>query len=150
MILIERSGRVEAPIDTVWEVVGQAALLPDWLAGVRQAEVIGTDTRRMRVHTADGAAAEAEVIEFQPPKLIAWRERAAGPGIRAEARTEVQVELTPEGDGTAVRLTVVRWPAGQVSATLLRLGKHRVGADLETSLGRLSDLAAARHSADVC
>ncbi|WFE21278.1 SRPBCC domain-containing protein [Solwaraspora sp. WMMD937] len=148
MILIERSGRAEAPIDTVWEVVGQAALLPDWLAGVRQAEVIGGDIRRMRVHTADGAAADAEVIEFQPPKLIAWRERAAGPGLRAEARTEVQVELTPEGDGTAVRLTVVRWPAGQVSATLLRLGKHRVGADLETSLGRLSDLAAARHAAN--
>ncbi|MDG4765003.1 SRPBCC domain-containing protein [Solwaraspora sp. WMMD406] len=152
MILIERSGRVEAPIDTVWAVIRQAELLPEWLAGVRQAEVVPGDGpgRRMRVHTVDGAAADAEVIEFQPPKLIAWRERAAGPGLWAESRTEVQVELTPEGDGTAVRLTVVRWPAGQVSAALLRLGKHRVGADLESSLGRLGELAASRHVADLC
>jgi len=146
MILIERSGRAEAPIDTVWAVVCQAELLPAWLAGVRRAELVVGDGpgRRLRMRSADGVALDAEVIEYQPPKLIAWRERTEGPGVRAEARTEVQVELTPEGDGTAVRLTIVRWPTGPVGAALLRLGKHRLGADLEMSLARLGELSATR------
>ena len=41
-----------------------------------------------------------------------------------------------------MRLIVVRWPAGPVKAALLRLGLRRVGADLEDSLARLTDLAA--------
>ncbi|SDZ40500.1 Uncharacterized conserved protein YndB, AHSA1/START domain [Micromonospora pattaloongensis] len=143
MILIERSGRVDAPIEAVWEVVQQADQLPAWLAGVRQAEVVSGEGfgRRQRVHAADGASLDAEVIAYEPPKLISWRERAEGTGMRAEARTEVQIALTPEGRGTGVRLTIVRWPSGPVSAALLRLGIRRIGADLETSLTRLADLA---------
>jgi len=55
------------------------------------------------------------------------------------------VELTPAEDdeATDVRLTLVRWPSGPVSAALLRLGIRRVGADLEASLARLGTLAKA-------
>jgi uncharacterized protein YndB with AHSA1/START domain len=144
MMLIERSTRVAAPVEAVWEVVQRAEHLPAWLAGVRQAEVISGEGvgRRQRVEAADGAALDAEVIAYQAPTLIAWRERAEGSGARSEARTEVYVELTAEDDGaTAVRLVVVRWPAGPVSSALLRWGMRRVGADLEGSLVRLTGLA---------
>lgn len=43
MILIERSARVDAPIETVWEVVQQAERLPEWMAGVRRVEVVSGD-----------------------------------------------------------------------------------------------------------
>ncbi|PZM89539.1 MAG: SRPBCC family protein [Actinobacteria bacterium] len=147
MILIERSARVDAPIETVWEVVQQAERLPEWMAGVRRVEVVSGDGvgRRQRVHAADGTWLDAEVIAYEPPKLFSWRERTEGSGSRAEARTEVYVELTPAEDdeATDVRLTLVRWPSGPVSAALLRLGIRRVGADLEASLARLGTLAKA-------
>jgi len=142
MILVERSGRVGVPIDAVWEVVQQAERLPSWLAGVRQAEVLSGEGygRRQRVQAGRGASGEAEVIAYQEPTLIGWRERAKGAGARAEARTEVYVQLAADGDATGVRLIVVRWPAGPVSKALLRLGVRRVGAGLEGSLARLTEL----------
>lgn len=144
MMLVERSTRVPAPIDAVWEVVHRAEHLPAWLTGVRQAEVLSGEGvgRRQRVEVADGVALDAEVIAYQEPTLIAWRERVEGSGARAEARTEVFVELTAETDGdTSVRLVMVRWPAGPVSGALLRWGMRRTGTDLEGSLARLTGLA---------
>ncbi len=143
MMLIERSARVAAPIEAVWDVVQRAEHLPGWLAGVRQAEVLSGEGfgRRQRVRATDGGALDAEVIAYQEPSLIAWRERAKGAGARAEARTEIYVELKPEEDGTSVRLIMVRWPAGPVSGALLRWGMRRVGVDLEGSLARLTGLA---------
>lgn len=114
--------------------------------GVRAAEVLSGEGfgRQQLVQAGRGAAHEAEVIAYQEPTLIGWRERAKGAGARAEARTEIYVQLTPDEEegGTIVRLIVVRWPAGPVKAALLRLGLRRVGADLEESLARLTDLAA--------
>ena len=54
----------------------------------------------------------------------------------------MQLTADEEEGGTIVRLIVVRWPAGPVKGALLRLGLRRVGADLEDSLARLTDLAA--------
>ncbi|MER5335509.1 SRPBCC family protein [Micromonospora sp. NPDC049460] len=147
MILVERSAHVMAPVEAVWNVVQRAEQLPAWLAGVRAAEVLSGEGfgRRQLVQAGRGAAHEAEVIAYQEPTLIGWRERAKGAGARAEARTEIYVQLTADDEeegGTIVRLIVVRWPAGPVKAALLRLGLRRVGADLEDSLARLTDLAA--------
>ena len=143
MMLIERSVRVAANIDAVWDVVQRAERLPAWLAGVRQAEVLSGEGfgRRQRVRVIRGPAVDAEVIAYQAPTLIAWRERTEGSGARAEARTEVYVELSPDGDATAVRLIMVRWPAGPISGALLRWGMRRLGANLEGSLDRLTGLA---------
>jgi uncharacterized protein YndB with AHSA1/START domain len=144
MILVERTGRLAAPVEQVWEVVRQAEQLPAWLAGVDRVEVLSGDGfgRRQRVYAADGSVLAAEVFAYRAPTLIAWRERVEGSGARTEARTEVHVELTPEEDETLVRLIVVRWPPGPVSAALQRLGIRRVGAGLERSLRRLAALAA--------
>lgn len=144
MMLIERSVRVAANIDAVWDVVQRAERLPAWLSGVRQAEVLSGEGfgRRQRVRVIRGPAVDAEVIAYQAPTLIAWRERTEGSGARAEARTEVYVELAPDGDdATAVRLMMVRWPAGPIRGALLRWGMRRVGANLEGSLARLTGLA---------
>lgn len=146
MILVERNGRVDAPIESVWEVVRRAEQLPEWLAGVQRVEVLAGEGfgQRQRVLTVDGSLLDAEVIAYRAPTLIAWRERADGVGARAEARTETHVELASEADGTTVRLIVVRWPPGPVSSALLRLGARRVGASLDGSLNRLAKLASAK------
>jgi len=85
MMLIERSAWVAAPIDAVWDLVQRAEHLPGWLAGVRQAEVLSGEGigRRQRVQAVGGTALDAEVIAYQKPTLIAWRERAEGSGARA-------------------------------------------------------------------
>jgi uncharacterized protein YndB with AHSA1/START domain len=143
MIMIERSGRVGAPIESVWKVVQQPEQLPEWLAGVTQVETLSGEGygRRQRIRAGDGSLLDAEVIAWREPTLIAWRERAEGAGARAEARTETHVELAPDGDGTSVRLIVVRWPPGPITGALLRLGIRRIGAGLEGSITRLGKLA---------
>ncbi|TDB87155.1 SRPBCC family protein, partial [Micromonospora fluostatini] len=95
MILVERSAHVAAPVEAVWDVVQRAEQLPAWLAGVRAAEVLSGEGfgRRQLVQAGRGAAHEAEVIAYQEPTLIGWRERAKGAGARAEARTEIYVQL---------------------------------------------------------
>jgi uncharacterized protein YndB with AHSA1/START domain len=142
MILVERSACVRAPIEAVWEVVQRVEQLPAWLAGVQEAEVLSGEGygRRQRVQVRRGAAVEAEVIAYQAPTLIGWRERAKGAGARAEARTEVYVQLAVEGDATAVRLIVVRWPSSPLGRALVRLGVRRAGSALEGSLARLTEL----------
>ncbi|HEX5596071.1 MAG TPA: SRPBCC family protein [Micromonosporaceae bacterium] len=146
MILVERTGRVAASVEGVWEVIRRAERLPEWLAGVQRVEVLSGEGfgRQQRILAADGSLLDAEVIAYRAPTLIAWRERSAGMGARAEARTEMHVELSSDGDGTTVRLIVVRWAPGPVSAALLRLGTRRVGSSLEGSLERLAELAAPR------
>jgi uncharacterized protein YndB with AHSA1/START domain len=143
MIMVERTGRVDAPIESVWRVVQQPEQLPEWLAGVKQAETLSGEGhgRRQRIRAGDGSILDAEVIAWREPTLIAWRERAEGVGARAEARTETHVELAPDGDGTTVRLIVVRWPPGPITGALLRLGIRRIGAGLEGSITRLGKLA---------
>jgi uncharacterized membrane protein len=142
MILVERSARVGAPIGAVWDVVQRAEQLPSWLAGVERVEVLSGEGfgRRQRVQPGRGEAVDAEVIAYQEPTLIGWRERPKGVGARAEARTEVYVQLAVDGDETAVRLISVRWPTGPVSKALQRWAARRVGAGLEGSLERLTDL----------
>lgn len=145
MILVERSAQVAAPVEVVWDVVARVEHLPAWFAGVRAAEVLSGEGygRRQRVQAGRGAACDAEVIAYQEPTLIGWRERAKGAGARAEARTEIYVQLTPDEDRetTTARLIVVRWPDGPVRAAMHRLGLRRVGADLEESLARLTELS---------
>ena len=84
MMLVERSARVTAPVEAVWDVVRRAEHLPAWLAGVRQAEVLSGEGcgRRQRVRSSGGAALDAEVIAYREPTLIAWRERVQGSGAR--------------------------------------------------------------------
>lgn len=143
MILIERSGHVAAPTERVWEVVRHAEQMPSWRAGVQQAEVLSDEGfgQRLRVQYSRGAVAEADVIAYRAPTLVAWRERSAGAPVRGLARTEVHVELAQEREGTAVRLIYVQWPAGPLRGVLLRLVRgRRVAADLERSLARLAEL----------
>ncbi|HEX2771551.1 MAG TPA: SRPBCC family protein [Micromonosporaceae bacterium] len=142
MILVESTGRVAAPIEAVWDVVRRVEHLPSWLAGVDRAEVVSGEGfgRRQLLHTADGGTYDAEVFAYREPTLVAWRERPIRRGARALGWTETHVELAPDGEGTAVRLIVVRWPAGPLTGALVRLGTHRIGTSLDSSITRLADV----------
>jgi hypothetical protein len=150
MILVERSGRVAAAVEAVWDVVRRVEPLPDWMAGIDRAEFVAGAGfgRRQLLHTADGSTLDAEVFAYREPTLIAWRERPVRPGTRAAGRTETHVELAPDGDGTAVRLIVVRWPAGPLTGALIRLGTHRIAVSLERSIARLAEAAAEGRTGD--
>jgi uncharacterized protein YndB with AHSA1/START domain len=144
MILVERTGRVAAPVEAVWDVVRRVEHLARWLAGVDRAEVVSGEGfgRRQLLHTADGSTFDAAVFAYREPTLLAWRERPVRPGARATGWTETHVELAPDGDNTAVRLIVVRLPAGPLSSALVRLGTHRIAVGLDRSIARLAELTA--------
>jgi uncharacterized membrane protein len=150
MILVERSGRVAAAVEAVWDVVRRVEPLPHWMAGVDRAEIVSGAGfgRRQLLHTADGSTLDAEVFAYREPTLIAWRERPVRSDTWSAGRTETHVELGPDGDGTAVRLIVVRWPAGPLTGALIRLGTHRIAASLERSITRLAEAAAEGQSGE--
>lgn len=147
MILMECNGRIDAPIETVWEVVSAAERLPAWHTRVRESEVLSGEGfgRRQRVRRTDGTALDVEVISYSAPTLISWRERAQGSGARAKARTEMHVDLSVDGAGTRVRLTVVRWPVGRWQAALPALRAWWIRRELTRSLASLAEAVAAGH-----
>jgi uncharacterized protein YndB with AHSA1/START domain len=151
VVIIERSGRVLASIEAVWEVVSDVERLSGWFAGVDRAQLVsgGGYGRRQQMSGRWGRRrfeVDADVIAYRPPTLIAWWhvvERLDGRVAPRYARAvEVHVELTPDGEeATAIRLiSVRRAPRGPLRPAVLRLVRaHPAGEELERSIAALGE-----------
>jgi uncharacterized protein YndB with AHSA1/START domain len=96
---VRRSIHITAPRPRVFELLTDVAEAARWIPITVFEPRLGG-----RVVFARGeAVAEGEVIEFDPPRSVAytwdWRDRPLG------VRTEVRWELDEDGDGTLVRLS---------------------------------------------
>src|SRR5436309_1151947 len=58
-----------------------------------------------RVRMADGNVTSGELVELDPPRRLAFTWGWEGGGLVPPGSSTVEVELTPDGDGTLVRLT---------------------------------------------
>jgi uncharacterized protein YndB with AHSA1/START domain len=92
------------PVEVVWRALTEADAISDWL-------MVTTDFRpqvgaRFRMKTrqmsADGWVG-AEVLELDPPRRMVWAWSVDGDA----PPTTVTFELTPEADGTRLKLTHV-------------------------------------------
>lgn len=98
-LAVEQTIRIEAPRERVFALLTEVAKGPGWFPiTVFEARLGG----RVEV-VRDEWHAEGEVIEFEPPRLVAytwdWRNQPLG------ARTEVRWELEEDTGGTLVRLS---------------------------------------------
>ena len=109
MDTIEREIVIAAPPERVYEIVTQPEHMGTWF-GDAGAERDG-DTIKMR--WAEHGEAELRVVKEDPPHGFAYRWDANDPGI---GDTLVEFTLTPEGDGTRLKVVESGWTKLNTSA----------------------------------
>ena len=129
-------------------LVSNPARLPDWFTFARSGEVLDGEGvgRRQRMHGEWGrkrSEIDQEVVEFDPPRRIAWvhlAERLDGkPAPRFAASTWFTIDLVPDGSGTRVHLHSAQTPASPLRGLVMRLfGTREIADNLERSLDRLA------------
>jgi uncharacterized membrane protein len=108
----EHTVTVDRPIDEVFAFLADGENGPRWRSGVLDVERVAGDglgaRYRQGVKGPMGrrVAADFEVTEFAPPRVLAFR-AVAGP-VRPEGR----YELEATGDGTRVRFALQCTPRG--------------------------------------
>ncbi|MFC9605437.1 SRPBCC domain-containing protein [Streptomyces niveus] len=101
---IERETLIEAPLERVWSLVAQPGF---WVAD--KANLPGTVAKEgesMVAKNAEYGDFPVRVEKVEPPTYLAYRWASAFPGeeLREENSTLVEFTLTPEGDGTRLRV----------------------------------------------
>ena len=100
---VEREIRIEATPDTIFDFLVDSDKLPIWMG--RRAELDPRAGGVYRVEINDQAAASGEFVEVDRPSRVVftwgWEGGAFEP---APGTSTVEITLTPEGDGTVVKL----------------------------------------------
>jgi len=153
MIEIQRSARIDAPVDAVWPVVSSADRTSEWFAFAERVEVVsgaGVGQRRRQHGKWSGKPSEIdqEIVAYEPERMLAWchlAERLNGkPAPRFAASTEFRIELEPTDGATIVRLTSSQQPAGPVRGMVMKLfGTKEIAGNLERSLAKLAEITSA-------
>ena len=112
---LEREIRIEARPETVFEFFTDPEKMTRWKG--RKAELEPRPGGIYRVEINDQAIARGEYQEIDPPRRVVftWGWEGEGSPVPPGAST-VEVELTPDGDGTIVRLTHRDLPAAAVES----------------------------------
>ncbi|WP_327421203.1 SRPBCC domain-containing protein [Streptomyces sp. NBC_01230] len=101
---IERETLIEAPLERVWSLVAQPGF---WVAD--KASLPGTvaeEGASMVAKNSEYGDFPVRVEKVEPPTYLAYRWASAFPGeeLREDNSTLVEFTLTPEGDGTRLRV----------------------------------------------
>ena len=115
---IERETFIAAPIERVWDIITLPEHIGRWF-GDAGAERDG-DVIRMRWE--EHGEAELRIVREEPPNVFAYRWDANDPGI---GDTLVEFTLTPEGDGTRVKVVESGWT--KLTTTTERQNELREG-----------------------
>lgn len=132
---IVREVRIAAPPDQVFPYFTDADKLVVWKAARAELDARPGGTFRMDV-TGRGDLARGEYVEIDPPRRVVftweWEHDTATP----PARSVVEVTLSPDGDGTLLRLVhrgvpqeIRRGSAAGWAHYLARLAQAAAGRD---------------------
>lgn len=104
---IEREVTISAPIERVWSILTEAEHIGGWFADAG-AEIDLRPGGALVMRWAEHGMAKARVETVEPPHRFAYRWTAhhAEPGAEPERGNSTLVEFTlsPEGDGTRLRV----------------------------------------------
>jgi uncharacterized protein YndB with AHSA1/START domain len=137
-IVVEREIRIAARPETVFEFFVDPDKMQAWKG--RKAELDPRPGGTYRVEISDQATARGEYVEIQVPNRVVftwgWEGQESGEHAVPPGSSRVEVELTPDGDGTLLRLRHVDLPeeARQIHGEgwdhyLGRLAKAAAGQD---------------------
>jgi uncharacterized protein YndB with AHSA1/START domain len=103
---IERETLIAAPVERVWTVLTEAEHIGGWFADAG-AEIDLRPGGALVMHWKEHGTAKARVEAVEPPHRFAYRwaaHHAAGEEPAEGNSTLVEFTLTPEGDGTRLRV----------------------------------------------
>ena len=133
---IQKTLRIEAPVDRVYRFWRDYANFPLFLSSVRRVEDLGRGRSRWTLAAPDGLPVqwEAVITMEEPGELLAWRSR---PGSALENAGAVR--FSREGSGTRLDLRFCYDPSG-TDAGVAGLFGPDPRARLNEDLGRLKAL----------
>jgi uncharacterized protein YndB with AHSA1/START domain len=133
--VVEREIRIAARPETVFDFFVDPEKMVQWKG--RKAELDARPGGVYRVEINDEAIARGEYVEIDAPNRVVftwgWEGQESGEHAVPPGSSRVEIELTPDGDGTLVRLRHLDLPAQSRDV-------HGQGWDLY--LGRLARVAA--------
>jgi uncharacterized protein YndB with AHSA1/START domain len=89
------------PVEVVWQALTDAAAISEWLMVTSDFEArVGAKFRLETRHLSPTGWVDAEVVELEPPRWMAW----SWSSNDGNAPSRVTFELGPEGNGTRLRL----------------------------------------------
>jgi hypothetical protein len=85
-LYVRNARRIEAPAEQIWSWLVAASLWHAWFSSANNIRILTGDTRALARGSRfrwsqSGFALDSEVLEFEPPKRLAWSARS--PFIRA-------------------------------------------------------------------
>ncbi|MEU4953510.1 SRPBCC domain-containing protein [Streptomyces lavendulae] len=101
---IERETLIEAPLERVWSLVTEPGF---WVAEPEQvAGTVAREGESVLAKNPQYGDFPVRVEKVEPPTYVAYRWASAFPGeeLRGDNTTLVEFTLTPEGDGTRLRV----------------------------------------------
>jgi uncharacterized protein YndB with AHSA1/START domain len=103
-----RSRMIAAPVEELWEVIGDPHHLPRWWPRVTRVEDVEGDAFTEVMRTARGklVRADFELVESdEHARSLTWEQRLAGtPFARLLSSAETKVSLEQAGEGTSVTI----------------------------------------------
>ena len=133
--VVEREIRIAARPETVFDFLVDPEKMVRWKG--RCAELDPRPGGVYRVEISDQAIARGEYVEIERPKRVVftwgWEGQETGPHGVAPGSSRVEVELSPDGDGTLVRLRHLDLPEDE---------REIHGQGWDNYLGRLAKAAA--------
>src|ERR1700719_474707 len=103
-----RSRMIAAPVEELWEVIGDPHHLPRWWPRVTRVEDVegGAFTEVMRTARGKLVRADFELVESdERARSLTWEQRLAGtPFARLLSSAETKVSLEQAGEGTSVTI----------------------------------------------
>ncbi|MFF0307657.1 SRPBCC domain-containing protein [Streptosporangium sp. NPDC004379] len=135
---IERTVRVNRPVERVWDAVTTAEGLGAWFGDSAEIDLSVGGTAKLTWKSGD--AAELRIERIEPRTVFGYTWHIHGLPDHDPRRTYVEFTLTPDGDGTVV--TVVETGFAQ-----LEPAEHRGAFDGNTQgwAHELDELAAYLH-----
>ena len=144
-----RSRTIAAPIDELWQLVGDPHHLPRWWPRVTRVEDVGEDsfTEVMRTSKGKTVRADFSLLERdESSRSLTWTQRVEGtPFARVLSSAETEVSLAP-GDGASGESTRVTLELRQtLTGFFPRLGgfmvRRAAAATLEQALDGLEGIS---------
>jgi uncharacterized protein YndB with AHSA1/START domain len=133
---LERTISIAAPPETVWEFLVDPTKMTRWM-GMR-AELDPTPGGGYRCDVIPGHTAAGEVVELDPPRRLVftwgWEQSGDEASPVPPGSSTIEIELTPDGDGTTLRFVHSDLPSAESTASHAHGWDHYLPR-LETAAG---------------
>ena len=118
-LAVERELAIDASPETVWQFLVDPDTATRWMG-----QTASFDARpggEYRVGVIPGHTASGEFVELDPPRRLVftwgWEPGEDGPNPVPPGSSTIEIELTPDGDGTKLRFTHRDLPTDEAAAS---------------------------------